>query len=71
MATAAEIFQRYLEEKARLEPEQVKAVMGDGPLVVVSAGAGTGKTLTLSWRFLRLVVVDGVPLERILTITFT
>ncbi len=71
MATVAEIFKRYLEEKARLEPEQVKAVMRDGPLVVVSAGAGTGKTLTLSWRFLRLVVVDGVPLERILTITFT
>ncbi|HOG14950.1 MAG TPA: UvrD-helicase domain-containing protein, partial [Synergistales bacterium] len=71
METATETFQKYLEEKARLEPEQVKAVMGDGPLVVVSAGAGTGKTLTLSWRFLRLVVVDGVPLERILTITFT
>ena len=71
METATETFHKYLEEKARLEPEQVKAVMGDGPLVVVSAGAGTGKTLTLSWRFLRLVVVDGVPLERILTITFT
>ncbi len=68
---STETFRRYLEEEACLEPEQIRAVMRDGPLVVVSAGAGTGKTLTLAWRFVRLVAVDRVPLERILTITFT
>ncbi len=66
-----EIFRRYLEETACLEPKQVKAVLADDPLVVVSAGAGTGKTLTLAWRFVRLVAVNRVPVERILTITFT
>jgi ATP-dependent exoDNAse (exonuclease V) beta subunit len=71
MDRATETFTRYLEEKACLEPGQIRAVMRDGPLVVVSAGAGTGKTLTLSWRFIRLIAVDGVPLDRLLTITFT
>jgi len=66
-----EIFRRYLEETACLEPKQVKAVLADDPLVVVSAGAGTGKTLTLAWRFVRLVAVNRIPVERILTITFT
>lgn len=66
-----ESFRQYLEETACLEPKQIKAVMADDPLVVVSAGAGTGKTLTLAWRFVRLVAVNRVPLDRILTITFT
>ncbi|MDO9508034.1 MAG: UvrD-helicase domain-containing protein [Thermovirgaceae bacterium] len=66
-----EEFRAYLEEKASLEPGQIEAVMSDSPLVVVSAGAGTGKTLTLAWRFVRLVAVDQVPVDRILTITFT
>ncbi|NLO57066.1 MAG: UvrD-helicase domain-containing protein, partial [Thermovirga sp.] len=71
MERTTEIFTRYLEKKACLESGQTRAIMRDGPLVVVSAGAGTGKTLTLSWRFVRLVAVDRVPLDRILTITFT
>ena len=37
---------------------------------VVAAGAGSGKTTVLSFRFLR-VVVQGISPERILTITFT
>ncbi len=68
---STEAFRRYLEETACLEPKQIKAVMADDPLVVVSAGAGTGKTLTLAWRFVRLVAVNRVPVDRILTITFT
>lgn len=66
-----DIFRRYLEETACLEPRQIKAVMADDPLVVVSAGAGTGKTLTLAWRFVRLVAANQIPVDRILTITFT
>ena len=38
---------------------------------VVSAGAGAGKTAVLSWRFLRLVMEEGVKPEQILTLTFT
>ena len=39
----------YLIESAR--PEQQQAIRGQEPLVVVSAGAGTGKTHTLAMRF--------------------
>jgi DNA helicase-2/ATP-dependent DNA helicase PcrA len=42
---------------------------GDGPLLVV-AGAGTGKTLTLACRVASLIQ-RGVPPERILLLTFT
>ena len=37
---------------------------------VVAAGAGSGKTTVLSYRFLRMVD-QGISPERILTITFT
>jgi ATP-dependent helicase/nuclease subunit A len=39
--------------------------------VLVTAGAGTGKTLTLAARCCSLVGDHGVPLERILIVTFT
>ncbi|MBI4330903.1 MAG: ATP-dependent helicase [Chloroflexi bacterium] len=53
-----------------LNPAQREAVTcGDGPLLVV-AGAGTGKTLTLVSRVAYLVS-QGVPPDRILLLTFT
>ncbi len=42
---------------------------GRSPLLIV-AGAGTGKTLTLAHRVAHLIA-DGVPPERILLLTFT
>jgi len=33
-------------------PEQKEAVTAAESMVVVGAGAGTGKTTTLAWRFL-------------------
>src|SRR5215471_17996372 len=42
---------------------------GRAPLLII-AGAGTGKTLTLAHRVARLIQ-DGVPPERILLLTFT
>ena len=55
---------------AGLDPAQCEAVEhGPGPLVV-AAGAGTGKTRTLTARVARLID-SGVPPERILLLTFT
>lgn len=53
-------------------PEQAGAVTATEPLVVVGAGAGTGKTKTLAWRFLWvLLAFPETSVENILTLTFT
>src|SRR5438105_12704542 len=58
---------RYEEE---LNPEQLEVVMaGNGPLLVI-AGAGSGKTRTLTYRVSRLIE-DGVDPSEILLLTFT
>ncbi len=57
-------------ESAR--PEQKAAVTAPEALVVVGAGAGTGKTKTLAWRFLwALLAFPQARVENILTLTFT
>ncbi len=62
MATA-----HYLD---KLNPAQRSAVMhGEDPLLII-AGAGTGKTMTLAHRVARLIE-DGADPERILLLTFT
>jgi len=54
----------------QLNQEQLRVVMeGSGPVLVI-AGAGSGKTRTLTYRVAWLVESD-VPLERILLATFT
>ncbi len=51
--------------------EQLRAIeRRDGDLLV-SAGAGTGKTSVLVERFVRAVMDDGVAVDSILAITFT
>ncbi|HPJ26523.1 MAG TPA: UvrD-helicase domain-containing protein, partial [Synergistaceae bacterium] len=52
-------------------PLQREAVTARKPLVVVSAGAGTGKTRTLAWRFAWLVATGQAEFSQILTLTFT
>lgn len=57
-------------DQMALNPAQKKAANNlDGPLLVI-AGAGTGKTLTLVHRLARLVE-SGIPAESILLLTFT
>lgn len=57
---------------AQLEPsaEQLPAIVTRGRDVLVSAGAGTGKTRTLTARILALLA-EGVPLRSIVAVTFT
>src|SRR5690606_6701186 len=56
---------------AKLNPEQLKAATHvSGPLFVV-AGAGTGKTRTLTTRVAYLIKEAGVPADSILAVTFT
>src|SRR6266702_2268643 len=58
---------KYDEE---LNPEQLEVVMaGEGPLLVI-AGAGSGKTRTLTYRVSRLIE-DGIDPSDILLLTFT
>jgi len=76
MGQAAEVENDYLE---MLNPAQRQAAshgkpganggVEAGPLLVI-AGAGTGKTMTLAHRVAHLVI-QGVPPERILLLTFT
>jgi len=50
--------------------EQLPPVLARGHDVVVTAGAGTGKTRTLVARYLSLLA-DGLPLRSIVAVTFT
>ena len=43
----------------------------DRGVSLVEASAGTGKTYAIAMLVLRLVVEEGIPLERLLVVTFT
>lgn len=55
----------------RLSPEQMSAVGSDAPLLVVAAGAGTGKTTTLTARAARLRDAVQSSGASVLAVTFT
>ncbi len=57
-------------EHGPLNEEQQKAVVRNDRHNLVDASAGTGKTLTLTYRFLYLYK-RGVPLDDIVAVTFT
>ncbi len=63
-------FDSLINAEAYPPNEEQRASIYSASNTVVSAGAGSGKTTVLSYRFLRLVL-DGCPVDRILTLTFT
>ncbi|MBK8129244.1 MAG: UvrD-helicase domain-containing protein [bacterium] len=63
--TSLDILQAY-----PLSDSQRRAALARDCDVAVTAGAGTGKTRTLVARYLTLLA-DGLPLRRIVAITFT
>src|SRR5690242_625391 len=54
----------------RLNDEQRAAATFDGDQLRILAGAGTGKTTTLTARVAWLVA-SGIPAERVMALTFT
>ena len=59
-----------IEYEKMLNPAQLKAVMFQEGSLLVIAGAGSGKTRTLTYRVARLVE-DGIAPDSILLLTFT
>jgi DNA helicase-2/ATP-dependent DNA helicase PcrA len=59
-----------IDYEKELNPEQIQVVLEEGGPLLVIAGAGSGKTRTLTYRVARLVE-SGVPPERIMLATFT
>lgn len=57
-------------QQIRPSSEQIEPIISRGQDLVVTAGAGTGKTRTLVARYLSLLVEE-VPLRSIVAITFT
>src|SRR5258706_10024658 len=62
---------RYLVNyKQSLNPEQLAVVTAGGGPILAIAGAGSGKTRTVTYRVARLIE-SGVPPPRIMLVTFT
>jgi DNA helicase-2/ATP-dependent DNA helicase PcrA len=64
---SADAFDRMA---ATLTPAQAQAAAHFGPILVL-AGAGTGKTSTLTAAVVHRIAVERIPASRILAVTFT
>ena len=54
----------------KFTPEQQEAIDKTGSNIIVSAGAGSGKTAVLSQRVLKKIE-DGIHVNELLILTFT
>ena len=66
--SALTVFNQKIE--ALRDVDQIAAIRCDKNCVV-TAGAGSGKTMVLSYRFVRLIVEQKCHVDEILTLTFT
>ena len=57
-------------DKKSFTPSQTKAINHRGSDLLISAGAGSGKTATLTERIIRKII-DGADISRMLVVTFT
>jgi DNA helicase-2/ATP-dependent DNA helicase PcrA len=57
--------------RVELDPEQQQAVLAPVGPVCILAGAGTGKTRTITHRIARMAEVEDIPGGQILAVTFT
>ncbi len=56
---------------SRLNPAQQRSVYHDDTPLIIAAGPGTGKTLTITGRMVHLIKDKKVPPHQILAVTFT
>lgn len=68
---SAEVIQQYVDPTKAPTPEQKAVIEAALRPTLVVAGAGAGKTETMSMRVLWLVANQGIEPERILGLTFT
>lgn len=71
MTRLSDVLERILEKDGRLLDDNQRAAVASDRTTVVKAGAGSGKTTVLSYRFLRLVLEGRADCDQILTLTFT
>ena len=55
---------------SRWTEEQLQAINKDGENIIVSAGAGSGKTAVLTERVMRKIE-EGININQLLLLTFT
>ena len=57
-------------DKKEFTPSQKKAILHTGSDILISAGAGSGKTATLTERIIKKLLC-GADITRMLVVTFT
>jgi len=66
-----EVIDKIVNEPFRLSDKQIEAILSDSKYTRVIAGAGAGKTETITRRIAYLILVEGVEPASIVAFTFT